>query len=191
MNPLQLFRSLPSDVLTPSAGVDFLQFIGCAKPVVRTQVFNPNGIERLTAWCQTHGLGVESDHDGFICVAGSQSLADQALLLDRCELPHAREFGELLGYPSCCCDFIAQVGEQQMEGAEAEAAKWKFTGEFAKIDPAGYSQGCSLICHLPCCEHCVPSLQVAVRALTFIRDHWDSGLFGKWSRWVTEGTGDK
>lgn len=182
MNSLQLFRSLPSDVLPPSASVDFLHFIGCGKPVVRTQVLNMNGIERVTAWCHAHGCGVESDQDGFICVAGSQALAEQALRVDRCELPHGKEFGELLGYPSCCCDFIAQVGEEAIECAVA--ANWKFIGEFAKIDPAGYSQGCSLICHVPCSDRCVLSLQVAERALNFIRDHWDSGLFAQWSRWV-------
>lgn len=187
MNTIQLFRSFPKGVLPPSACVDFLHFIGCGKPVVRTQVLKWEGIEQVSAWCHANGLGVEADRNGFICVAWSQCLAEQALMLDRCELPHEKEFGALLGYPPCCCDFIAQVGEEAIERAEAEAAKWKFTGEFAKIDPVGYLQGCSLICHLPCCVHCDLSLKIAARALDFICDHWNSGLFAQWSRWIGEG----
>jgi hypothetical protein len=184
MNPLQLFRSLPRNALPPSASVDFLHFVACGKPVVRTQVLTEEGIEEVRAWCHAHGLFIEADRDGFICVARSQCLAEQALLIDSCEFPHETEFGAILGYPTCCCESIAQFGEEAIERAEAEARKWKFTGEFAKIDPAGYRQGWSLICHLPCCDHCAPSLQIAGRALNFIRNHWNSGLFAKWSRWV-------
>ncbi len=189
MNALELLRSLPSDLLPASANVDFLHFIGCAKPLVRTNVHSTYASERVTAWCHAHDLGVEADRDGFICVAWSQRLATQALQLDRCELPHTGEFGQLLGYPSCCCEFIAHVGEAGLDSAEAEIAKWQFFGDFALINPVNYLEGHSLICHLPCSAHCIPSLRLAQQALAFIRANWHTGLFARWSEWLSGDAG--
>ena len=61
VNAIELFRSLPRTVLPPSAVVDFLHFISCGKPVVRTQITKNGDAEKLSEWCQVHGLGVDAD----------------------------------------------------------------------------------------------------------------------------------
>jgi hypothetical protein len=98
--------------------------------------------------------------------------------------PHEARLGRLLGYPSCCCGFVADRGEDRIDELAAEVALWKFEGDFILIDPRHYLAGSSLVCHLPCSPTCGRSLALARAALCLIRVHQDSVFFRRWAAWL-------
>lgn len=178
------FAALPHELLPLSAKVDFLHLLGVEKPAVRTNVPEPT-IPALRRWCAHHGYGWDADEEGYCCVASSVELARKVLEVDRRVEPHETELGLLLGYPRCCCQAIARVGESGIDDWAAVVARWPFQGPFRLIDPSGYRQGASLICHLPCRADCAASLDVAERALKFLRPRLVEPAFASWLRWVS------
>ena len=173
-------RALPWDLLRPSALVDFIQLLACGKPAVRLLVGGdgePRAVEALSLWCRDRGFGLAADGDGFACIAAEGGRAGRILELDRRPGAHEVELGLALGYPRCCCERVAAVGESAIDAYAAEVAGWPFAGPYRRINPGGYRQGLSLICHLPCSPACVASLEIADRAREFLLAHATEPLF--------------
>jgi len=144
-----------------------------------------NGLTEVAAWCQQYGLVLQADSEGYICIASTAELADLVLLVDRSVEPHERQLGKLLGYPVCCCNFVAALGEANIDWLAPEIANWLFVGRFRRIDPTGYLKGKSLICHLPCSPQCRASLNLAEKALDFIKANSEDPIFEPWLAWIT------
>jgi hypothetical protein len=175
--------ALPRRLLSASAWVDFLHLIALDKPAVRVNV--PElGRHNLAHWCAQYGYECTADTEGFFCVAPSKLVADRVLEMDRQAEPHELDLGLLLGYPSCCCEAVAQLGESRIDEYATTMASWKFRHRFRLIDPSGYTQGASLICHLPCSPCCEASLDIAIRAAKFLRGRLEHPAFANWSRWA-------
>jgi hypothetical protein len=178
-----IFAALPREKLSASACVDFLHLVALDKPAVRIKV-PESEFHDLVHWCMQYGYGWSSDAEGFLCVARSKLIANRVLEVDQGTEPHELDLGLLLGYPSCCCEAVAEMGESRIDEYAVAAAKWDFHGRFRLIDPSGYTQGASLICHLPCSPHCEASLNIAIRAVGFLRGRLEHPAFASWMRWT-------
>jgi hypothetical protein len=178
-----MFSALPHDALPLSAGVDFLHMIACGKPAVRFKV-SEYGSTSIARWSAANGYACRVDEAGFCCVAPTSLLAEHVLEVDRRSEPHEMELGLLLGYPRCCCEAVAAVGESAIDDHAAIVAAWPFAGRFQSINPAEYRKGTSLICHLPCSPKCAPSLEIASRAAGFLRGRLKRVPFDRWSCWA-------
>lgn len=184
MDMIQQLRSLPREVLPASAIVDFLHFVACDKPAVRTRVQESDAETLVADWCWQYNFAFQIDSDGYFCVARDAETANLILSVDRSAEPHEKHLGILLGYPTCCCDFIATVGESNIDLLEKEIATWSFTGRFHRINPTGYLDGKALICHLPCSPNCLASLHLAEKALNFIISNAEELIFKPWLLWT-------
>jgi hypothetical protein len=176
--------SLPRNALPASAAVDALHLSANLKSAFRCRLTAPNLFPLVKAWCERHDLGVQGDQDGFVCVARTIELVIRVLEVDRSPEPHERTLGTLLGYPSCSCDFVANAGESNIDLLADQIRKWQFDGEYRLIDPSGYLDGNSLICHLPCSTRCSASLAIARSALLFVTEHRLEPGFERWSKWL-------
>lgn len=175
-------RALPWELLRPSALIDFIQLSACRKPAVRLLVKGEGErclVESLSRWCGETGLDFASDGEGYACVAGRKGEAAGVLAIDRRAEAHELELGLALGYPLCCCERVARVGEAAIDEYAGEVATWTFVGQYRRIDPSEYRRGLSLICHLPCSTTCEASLVIANKAREFLLGHKDDSLLSK------------
>lgn len=168
---IELLRSLPLALLRPSALVDFVLFLACDKPAVRLKIDTADGLRALGAWSEGWSLDFASDEEGFACVGREDGAAALVLEIDRRAEAHETEFGLALGYPLCCCERVASVGESDIDAYAAEVDTWSFEGEYRRTNPAGYRSGRALISHLPCSPACQASLLIANRARAFVLEH--------------------
>lgn len=147
--------------LRPSAITDLAQLITFVRPAVRTQVVGRpvEGVQRF-AW--QLGCFAACDPDGFVVFSRSQMLSSRILSLDRRQGDHTYALGRLLGYPHCCCRAAAGVGECELDAWAAKIASCTFIGRYKMIDNSGYQKGRSLVSHIPCSPHCVPSRRMAI-----------------------------
>jgi hypothetical protein len=181
---IQQLRSLPREVLPASATVDFLHFVACDKPAIRTQVQESDAETKVAGWCKQYNFTFQIDSDGYLCVARNAETACLVLSVDRSLEPHEKHLGILLGYPTCCCEFVATAGEANIDLLAEEIATWSFTGRFHRINPAGYLDGKALICHLPCSPNCLASLHLAEKALNFIISNAEEPILKPWLVWL-------
>ncbi|GIK65855.1 MAG: hypothetical protein BroJett018_36490 [Chloroflexota bacterium] len=185
MDKIRLFESLPLNTLPPSAAVDFLHLLFFDKPALRTCLANKEAFPLLTNWCIKNDFSIQYDEEGYVCIAKTQQMARLILLVDRSERSHEYIFGKLLGYPECCCQFAAYIGEGRLNEMETEVSLWHFPKKFRIINPTAYLEGKSLICHLPCSTQCLPSFVSADKVLTFLRENRTEVAFQQWSSWLT------
>lgn len=168
---LEALRSLPLRLLRPSALVDFVLFFACGKPAIRLIVDEADGLRALAAWSERWGFDFASDGEGFACVGRGAGSAALVLEIDRRAEAHETALGLALGYPLCCCERVASVGESDIDAYAAEVAGWPFEGDYRRINPSGYRAGRSLVSHLPCSPACEASLAIANRAHAFVLEH--------------------
>lgn len=178
ITPIHHFRSLPVEWLYPSAVVDFTLLFAGAKPAVRVELRKPHGAEALDLWCRHSGLDYAFDAEGFACVSAQPGAARKVLQLDRSVGAHEVELGRALGYPLCCCERVAQIGESRIDAYACRVAQWHFTGPYKRINPTGYVNGLALVSHLPCSFNCDRSLGIAERARQFVRAYPSEALLG-------------
>lgn len=178
-----LVTSLPHEALPASAAVDALHLAVKLKHAFRSRLTTTAALTLVQQWAGKHGLAMSVDEDDFICVATNRELATRVLEVDRSPEPHELLLGSLLGYPPCCCAFVAQAGESNIDMLAEQIHRWQFEGDNRLIDPSGYLAGTSLICHLPCSPRCPQSLVIARSALQFITRHRRSTGFEQWNRW--------
>lgn len=184
MSPIHQIRSLPTNSLPASAKVDFLHFLACNKPVVRTKLVDTSARLCLEKWCNKYNFFLRMDAESFACIARDTRTADYILSLDQSDEPHEKLLGSLLGYPECCSNFIALIGESKIDDFEKQVSQWNFVGSFKRIDPSNYLKGESLICHLPCSTFCRPSLKLANQALDFIQKNKHERCLSPWLIWI-------
>lgn len=168
---IENFRLLPLHLLRPSALVDFVLFFANAKPAVRLQINSDSSFESLDTWCSQAGFELAIDKSNFLCIAKSKNYAEYVLQLDQLEEPHEIELGIALGYPECCCQKIAVLGESNIDNYSLEISKWMFKDEYSYINPNEYISGVSLISHLPCAPDCFKSLKIALQTRKFILEN--------------------
>ncbi|MDW8243037.1 MAG: hypothetical protein RMJ88_07475 [Thermogemmata sp.] len=175
----ELILSLPLDCLPCSALVDVLHLAAGLKKVMRTKLLNGADETTVISWCTAHSLVGMCDEERYVFIGKTRDAVLQALAIDKSQTPHEMQFGTLLGYPSCCCEAVARIGEAAIDDYAKTVAHWMFPGEYILINPRGYTQGQSLICHLPCSPICEQSLTMAKQALVFLQDK--PKLLKKWS----------
>lgn len=182
--PTWAFEALPLD-LTRSSYIDFLLLLGDLKPTLRLRVTEPRIQRALEFWGKEHGYVSSANPFGYICIAKTQDIAFRLQQLDESYEAHEYEFGLLLGYPPCCCRKAAEVGERNLDAWEKTMSQDAIFQGWPNdlIDPRGYTEGSSLISHIPCSAQCEPSLSIAKAALRIIRCQKDSRYFRRWSRW--------
>jgi hypothetical protein len=168
MTSIGHFRSLPLQWFYPSAVVDFMLLFAGAKPAVRVKLREHGGGVAFDSWCRGLELDYACDADGFACVSVKPHAADYILELDRSIEPHEVLLGQALGYPLCCCELIAKIGESQIDAYARQVAQWSFAGSYTRINPAGYDRGIALLSHLPCSVDCDRSLSIAERGRQFV-----------------------
>lgn len=178
-------NSLPSNELAPSILVDLLHFIACDKLAVRFHLDDSDTQTQIINWCHIHEYSVSSDTERYICITHNLELAENILHIDADPMPHAQKLGLLLGYPECCSQFIHKLGECNIDWVAELIGGWKFDRRFNLINPSGYLEGKSLICHLPCSPVCESSLEIAEKALHFIKSHYNEIYWlNQWEDWV-------
>jgi hypothetical protein len=178
-------NTLPVSAVLPSAYTDFLHFVACGKPCIRTCVQDNKNLTAIANWCNSHNFAFQTDEDGYICVAHDTKMAKAVLKIDRSVIPHTFELGQMLGYPACCFTSVHEIEEENIDSFADEIFCWEFNGIFKLINPSDYLNGQALICHLPCSPTCVPSLQLAKKALGFIKIHYfQISLLKNWSKWL-------
>ena len=167
-------NTLPETAFPTSIYVDLLHFISCEKPCVRIYLQNITNHKVITNWCKRHNFAFYIDQYGYICIAHSINTAKEVLRIDKSTIPHTFQLGQMLGYPHCCCDFVAKIGEANIDVLEKEIiSAWEFSGLYKLINPIDYKSGKALICHLQCSTTCTKSLQLAQKALDFIKTYYD------------------
>lgn len=182
--PVRTFEALPPS-LTPSSYIDFLLLLGGLKPTLRLHVTKSRAQHALESWCKEHGYAATSNSSRYICIAKTQDATLRLQELDDSHEAHEYELGLLLGYPPCCCLKAAEVGESNLDEWEETMSQ---DAAFRKlpnclIDPHRYTEGSSLISHIPCSPQCEASISIAKAALCIIRCQKDSYRFRRWSRW--------
>lgn len=182
----KIYASLPFDNLPLSGYVDFLHFIGCNKPAIRLYLPSILNRQKLQLWCELHNYNFVCDEDHYICISRESFIAETVLLVD--QMPDAHEYllGILLGYPKCCCEHIANLGEENIDNFEAVTTKWLFSNKYQFINPIDYVSGTSLVCHLPCSPTCDKSLELALKALNFVQCNSSLSCFEPWLPWLNK-----
>jgi hypothetical protein len=178
---MESLRALPWESLSPSALVDFVLLLACNKPAIRLIIKSRSAIGAVASWCSTIGFDFASDLDAHICVARGNGGAVRTLKIDQRPDPHEFMLGRALGYPGCCCERVAAVGESNIDLYAEEVAAWQFVGKYARINPSGYRRGYSLISHLPCHPACDASLGIANQARAFVLEHRNEPLLSNLS----------
>lgn len=161
----QQLAAFPWRLFGPSAAVDLLRLSAGCTQAVRLRLTSNVDVAYVLDWGRANELGVVVDEERFVALASDVDHARHVLQVDAADRPHELTLGVLLGYPLCCAQEIARIGENAIDARAREIATWRFPGRWAAIEPGGYLAGRSLISHLPCSERCAPSLRQARRAL--------------------------
>ncbi|WP_228546968.1 hypothetical protein [Candidatus Neptunochlamydia vexilliferae] len=159
--PLEKLWVIIDEFFPLSAKVDFLLFFYGYKPCVRTRLISDLNIKKLEDWCHTFQIQYFLDKEDFIYFSFNEVLLSLAVKLDNSVEKHEQAFGELLGYPHCCCKKIAEVGEHEIDAYEQKLLAQGFDGLFQLISPEKYIDGVAFISHVPCSTSCKNSLDLA------------------------------
>lgn len=149
------------DWLPLSATADIAQLLVDVKPAVRFHI--GNRCVELRRWARRQGLFTCVDADGYVALSRSPSTARRVINLDRRPGRHTLALGIMLGYPLCCSRAAARVGDEGIDVRQQTVSAQRFHGRFHKINPSGYSDGTSLVSHVPCSHRCAFSLNLAMR----------------------------
>ena len=176
---IERLRSAPLSLLRQSALVDFVLFLACEKPAARLIVDSGDGLDALRKWCKQWGFDFAAYGEGFACISSKPGTASHILEIDRRADAHEIELGRALGYPACCCERVAELGESEIDSYAATVTRWSFEGAYRRINPVDYRSGRALISHLPCSPTCDASLAIANRAYRFVIEHAEEPALSK------------
>lgn len=144
--------------LPPSACADLKRLLAGAKPAVR--LYAGVNVLDLRHWARRQGLFISTDIDGYAAVSRLPWTARRVIDLDRRPGRHTMALGTLLGYPSCCSRAAARVGDEGIDRRHEVLVARRFHGRFQSINPRGYTEGTSLVSHVPCSPTCAASLSL-------------------------------
>lgn len=190
-DPVLAFLEAPISRLRPAARIDLIHLLAIGKPCARVRATDDDGITQLQQWAARHGLFTLTDDldPGYVFLAREPEIAFHTRAIDQSVETHTYALGRRFGYPECCCDAIARVGEEAIDRHAALAADWKYSGRYRLIDPVGYREGSALICHVPCSPTCDESLKLAERAWYIIESHIERPAFARWATWRVNSSG--
>lgn len=175
------FFSVFAEAFPPSSKVDLMLLLLDIKPCLRTKIQNYKVFQRsLVTWCQAFHLHHAVALEDFFYLSRKAELVDDAIQIDHSSIPHEKSFGYLMGYPQCCCEKIALIGEENIDLYESTFAQETFEGEFALINPLDYRKGKAFISHVPCSSRCLPSVGQAKQLAHFLLSQRESPLFTSW-----------
>ena len=160
--------ALPWSDLPPSFRVDLLQLLSASRPAIRTHV-RETARQGLRAWCTASGLDFAADGP-WVGLSTEVGRAARILQTDASPAPHEFDLGLLLGYPACCCEQAALVGESQLDRYAQDVASWPLRDGYALLDISRYAEGLALISHLPCSPDCEPSRVLAEQSVAWLND---------------------
>jgi hypothetical protein len=126
------------------------------------------------------------DDKGFLFISREKLLSERLMRLDNSSIPHAIEFGRLLGYPECCVQYIGSIGENEIDRIAENYKISDFKGLFSLIDITRYLQGIALISHVPCSVTCKSSLNTALSTYAFIMENHRLKGFHNWAKSINE-----
>jgi len=158
--------NLPWSDLPPSFRVDLLQLLSASRPAIRSHVGDA-AREKLQAWCVTTGLDFAAEC-AWVSLSTEVGRAARVLHVDASPEPHEVDLGLLLGYPLCCCQQAALVGESQIDQYARYVAARPLIDEYAMLDISRYHEGLALISHVPCLPDCEPSRLLAQRSVDWL-----------------------
>jgi hypothetical protein len=157
---------LPWSDMPSSFRVDLLQLLSGSRPAVRSHVAEP-ALEKLRMWCTASGLDFAAEGP-WVSVSTLVGRAAQVLEVDASPAPHEVDLGLLLGYPRCCCDQAALVGESNIDDYARSVAAWPLNDEYALLDISRYDEGVAIISHVPCSPDCEPSRILAQKSVAWL-----------------------
>lgn len=163
-----------------SANVDIILMILELKPAIRTRVTDSSIFKYIDDWCKYWSLFCYMDLENYIYIAFDEKLANQLIELDHLTRKQEEKFGQLLGYPSCCCKKIAKIGEAYIDSYEEELCQKKFKAFFRLINPQNYRKGTAFISHVPCSTTCFDSLLIAQRLGLFVLKNKKKAVLQGW-----------
>ncbi len=164
-----------------SARIDFLLFLLKIKPCLRTRIDLDNDkCDAFLLWVKSLSFFCSISHYDFLYISSDEKLLDRVITLDHSEKAHEKELGSLLGYPSCCTEKIAQVGERNIDDFESWLITQNFVDSFKYINPNLYQVGRAFISHVPCCTTCQSSLFCAEEFIRFLLKNKNEGVFSSW-----------
>jgi hypothetical protein len=181
---IQIWDKVPWEGLPLSAKVDICQLISGIKPAVRLHIQNREYLETLISLFRSLSWHSAQDTEGYVVISNNKHLPHTILSADQDPFPHEVYLGTLLGYPSCCCEYISQHGESQIDRLAESFKKEDLTGEFKIIDISFYNKGIALLSHVPCSYKCFLSLQMANSLKNFIQSSDIQGDFLSWCKEV-------
>jgi hypothetical protein len=155
------FVSLLPSWFKPSAAVDLAQLWFYIRPVIRTELAHSVDRETVRRWTRNHRFFLALDDDGFLVLSRTPCLSRRVLDLDRSSGNHTFALGRRLGYPYCCCQRAALIGDAALDSLTGGFRSADFLGRFKMISPLHYRDGHALISHIPCSPRCMPSLKMA------------------------------
>lgn len=177
------FESLPEG-LKDSDYVDLLLFLINQKPGVRLGKSSLELQNQMKNWAKKRNFGFIVNYDNYVYLGKTKLIARMIQLIDDSYFSHEFLLGRFLGYPTCCCKKVKFIGEKNIDLWENELCNTSiFKGKFRLINPSGYTQGKSLISHIPCSCNCEKSLTIAKKALSIIIQNKENEKFSRWKEW--------
>lgn len=154
----------------PSVYTDLCNFIAVpARKNMRISHRYKNGTtlkDDLIDWLEKESFSFTlSDDYIYISKRNEESIIKK---IDNIPNHHVEELGMLLGYPSCCIDFLKDIPEDQIDTIEETLnTKRMYHGNQSLIDISSYRKGNSLLSHIPCEVSCPTSYFYALLTKSF------------------------
>jgi hypothetical protein len=128
--------------------------------------------------CIDWAVGANEDADPFVVLylGRNDSIASDARAADE----HADDvsFGRLLGYPSCCTEWVRSRGS--VPALSESFALYAADGQYKFLAwPASMSVDAPLLPHFPCCRGCLPSRNIALGRLRYLLKTRPSEITGR------------
>lgn len=178
---LKAFEELTTFMLKPSDYVDLLLYLSRLKSCVRLGYNNNEVYKKMIYWCKNNNFSFIISEEGFMYISKNYLIAWLAKVIDNSTWNHTLLLGLIFGYPRCCSKKVASIGENNIDNYEKELLmNNKFNAPFDIINPQGYTNGYSLISHIPCCSKCRKSLKIANKIYKIVNKYKDSPSFQNW-----------
>ena len=172
---LHFWDKIPWGLLPSSAKVDITLLLLGIKPSLRLILQSSLAYLSLKEILTTHRVAYYQDA---LYVAPNLTLLSQLIQTDNHLMPHEIKLGQLLGYPLCCCQHTAEIGEQNIDVYNrAYSANCRLN---SLLDISLYENGISLISHVPCHNKCLFSLHQARSFYKKLKSSQGSPQFNEW-----------
>lgn len=168
-------------ILPLSANVDLMLFLLGQKQCFRTRIKSKDrNLCNFFEWVSSNNFYYEIKQINYLYIGIEKDFISQVSKVDHSHKRHERELGILLGYPICCVEKIAEVGEEYIDDFENWLITQSFEGAFQLINPVNYRKGFAFISHVPCSTKCQESLAQALLFSKFLIENKNEKLLNPW-----------